>query len=329
MNKIICPVCWNAQWNSKFTAKERLIWTREEFSYGECVSCHAVFLLDKIKDFSPYYPEWYHCFDDERYPSRKKYLLRNLYGYNFWGKGIVWSITSKIFTKIHGHKPEQNICRIAEASKHILKDLNKHTIQWLSVLDLWCGSWWLLKQLQDVWFTNLTWVEPFWKPSQTWINFIESTVHDYVAQVQDKKYDIIILSHVLEHLYHHHDIIDWLKRMLSERWMIVIAMPFTWKLFNKYKEYRLSLDAPRHVIIHSIVSFRELIIKLWLTIKDEWYEQKWRDIFASEMYSRDIWFGEIAKLGLKDSERPKHDMIAKTYNQQREWWSSVTFFITH
>ena len=91
----------------------------------------------------------------------------------------------------------------------------------------------------------------------------------------------------------------------------------------------MSLDAPRHVIMHSTKSFRDLITDVWLRVIDETYEQKWRDIFASEMYSRDIGFSEINHLWLKDFERKKHEMIANVYNQQQAGWSSVTFFITH
>lgn len=329
MTQIICPVCSNTESIKTFTAKERLIWTREIFNYWECSLCKCVFLVDEIKDFSPYYPEWYHCFDDTNYPSWKKFLLKKLYMYNFRGKWSIGRVTNILFTKIHWYKPEQNICRVSTASKHILWKVDKNSIKWLSVLDLWCWSWQLLQQLETVGFKDLTWVEPFWKPSSSSITFISSNLHDYLSNVWDKKYDIIIMSHVLEHLYDHHSIMTWLKNILSTRWVIIIAMPFTGKLFDKFREYTMSLDAPRHVIMHSTSSFRWMIINKWLHVLDEWYEQKGRDIFASEMYSRDIWFSEIKKMWLRDHQKKEHAMIANAYNKQKQWWSHVTFFITH
>jgi len=137
INQIICPICCNQENNKTFQTKERLIGTREEFNYGECWSCKGVFLLDKINDFSPYYPPWYHCFDDARYPRWKKYLLQQIYEYNFWGKWIIWSITSKVFSKLYGHKPEQNICWISAAAHSIVWKITPDSIKELSVLDLW------------------------------------------------------------------------------------------------------------------------------------------------------------------------------------------------
>ncbi len=329
MTQIICPVCWNNEQNTSFFAKERLIGTREKFHYGECYSCGTVFLLDQIKDFAPYYPKQYHCFDDEHYPSWKKFLLNSIYQYNFWWIWILWSLVSKVFTWLHWYHPEQNIRRISHASHIINTSLNSHSIKKISVLDLWCWSWSLLKQLQSVWFTSLTWVEPYWEPStHKWIQFIKSNIIDYIKN-SNEEYDIIVLSHVLEHLYNHEEIIKHLKKLLKRDWIIIIAMPFIWKLFNKYRENRLSLDAPRHTIIHSIWSLTALIEKSSLNVHDIRFEQKWRDIFASEMYSRDIWFSEITGLGIKDTEFHKHKQIADTYNKQKQWWSSVTFFITH
>lgn len=329
MTQIACPICSNEQWNISFTAKERLIWTREIFNYIECVSCKCVFLKDEIKDFSPYYPKWYHCFDDSNYPNWKKFLLKKLYQYNFRGRWLIGNITYMVFMRLYGHKPEQNITRIAYAAKHILWEINYSNIKTLSLLDLGCWSWLLLKQLQDIWFKHLTWVEPFWNPKLDWIKFINSNFGEYLADSWNKKYDIIVMSHVLEHLYDHHAIIKWLKKMLNKKWVIIIAMPFTWKLFDKFREFTMSLDAPRHVIMHSTKSFRDLVINNWLSVLNEWYEQKWRDVFASEMYSRDIWFSEIKDFNIKDTEKLKHQKIAEVYNEQKEWWSHVTFFITH
>lgn len=330
MKEIVCPLCNNKENNLTFVAKERLIGTREQFNYGECSFCKAVFLIDEIEDFGKYYPEQYHCFDDDNQAKRKQYLLKHIYTYNFWWDGLIGGIVSKIFTKLHGHKPEQNICWVASAAKRIDPSLNRQTIKNsnISILDIWCGSGSLLKQLQYLGFQNLTGVEPYWKPVSQWIDFIHADIHTYVTQDHGKKYDIIILSHVLEHLYDHSAILQGLEGLLSERGIIIIAMPFTWKLFNKFRENRLSLDAPRHVIINSLDSFQDLIIKWGLKTIDIRYEQKWWDIFASEMYSWDIGFAEISQFWIKDFEFKKHNIIANTYNKQKQGWSSVTFFIS-
>lgn len=331
MSNIICPICNNSENNTKLIASEKLIGTRESFSYGECDQCKSVFLLDKIEDFAPYYPSSYHCFDINQQPYWKKLLLQSVYKYNFWWTNILWKIVTKLFYKKHWYIPEANIRRIRHAIELSgNQNPTKDSIKKIKVLDLWCGAWELLQQLSFLWFQDLTWVEPFGTQTSTNYTFFQSTIIEFLSKSNTgEKYDVIVLSHVLEHLYDHHIIIEKLKNILSPNGVIVIAMPFTWKLFNKYKENRLSLDAPRHVIIHSIASFQETISKHNLVAADIWYEQKWRDIFASEMYSRDIWFTEINSLKIPYINRNMYDKIADTYNKQQSGWSSVTFFITH
>jgi len=64
----------------------------------------------------------------------------------------------------------------------------------------------------------------------------------------DKKYDIITLWHVLEHIPNYKEVLDHLKTLLTPNGRIIIAVP-NFKSFDAvyYKQYWAGWDVPRHL----------------------------------------------------------------------------------
>ena len=65
----------------------------------------------------------------------------------------------------------------------------------------------------------------------------------------DRKFDIVILWHVLEHLEHQEELLDVVTSHLDEDGMLIIAVPnfssLQRRMFNKYWFH---LDLPRHLV---------------------------------------------------------------------------------
>lgn len=327
MKALICPICYNKDNNTQIHVKERLIWIREVFNYWQCWSCSTVFLLDEIKDFSPYYPKIYHNNTEHIGPLWKQYAMKKVLQYNAQKNSTIWFFIWKAFRKINWYWPEPALAWIGNALQILKNTKSINNIKDAMIIDIGCGWGILLSQLEKQWFKNIYGIEPFADNIKPYIQKID--IDRFIDnEGEHAKYDIVLLSHVLEHIYDHEKMLHKLMKLLTPNWILVIAMPFIWKTFSKYWESTMYLDAPRHLIIHSIKSFRALVQKVWLSIRDELYEQSYRDIAASEMYQLDINFFEWRELWLLEVNKKTNLAFSNAINRLQWWWSSATFYLS-
>lgn len=317
-----CPICWSGKEKKPLIAKEMLLGTRDNFNYLQCNDCWCAYLKNSINDFSKYYPDNYHVFSVDKLPFRKRYALEKVTEYNFYKKWLIGRFVWIIFKMIYGHLPETNIWWIWEAFRMLWwkrKDLK--------IIDIWCGKWVLLHQLSNLWFTDLSWVEPYANNEKSTIPIVKESIENFLSKKNNEKYDIVIMSHVLEHLFDHEKILEWLKKLLNKNWILIIAMPVLWKAFEKFWTNWYSFDAPRHVILHSEKSFLYLLKKFNLRIENKIYEEVPWNLFACELYTRDISFREMQNNKISVFELKKYKNYAKCLNNIKDWSSSLCFLI--
>lgn len=83
-----------------------------------------------------------------------------------------------------------------------------------------------------------------------------------ISKLENKKYDVITMWHVLEHVYDLDEQIYWLKKNLSKEGTIFIAVPnFESYDASHYKEYWAAYDVPRHLYHFSQQSIETLFGK--------------------------------------------------------------------
>ena len=109
-----------------------------------------------------------------------------------------------------------------------------------SVLDYGCGSGDFVKYLRSK-SIDAYGYEPNY-------NFCE---HDFLTNQEgwkNKKYEVIVLWHVLEHIHNPFDLIQSLKKRLNKKGKIFIAIP-NFKSFDSkyYGKYWAGYDTPRHL----------------------------------------------------------------------------------
>lgn len=100
-----------------------------------------------------------------------------------------------------------------------------------------------------------------------------------LEELSDKKYNIITLWHVLEHITELHIYIEKLKNSLSKNGKLIIAVPnFESYDATYYKQYWAAYDVPRHVWHFSKVSLNKIfkyhglkIIKIRPMLFDSFY----------------------------------------------------------
>jgi len=103
-------------------------------------------------------------------------------------------------------------------------------------------------------------------------------LEENLGKIQNKKFDVITLWHVLEHVEMLSDYILKLKELLSDNGRLVIAVP-NHKSYDAlhYKEFWAAFDVPRHLwhfsqtSIHKIFSTEEMIVEKTIPMKFDSY----------------------------------------------------------
>ena len=88
-----------------------------------------------------------------------------------------------------------------------------------------------------------------------------------LSEFKNKKFDVITLWHVLEHIENLSDYIESLKKLLKEKGTLVIAVP-NYKSYDAklYREYWAAYDVPRHLWHFSQDSISKLFSQVSMTV---------------------------------------------------------------
>jgi predicted SAM-dependent methyltransferase len=155
-----------------------------------------------------------------------------------------------------------------------------------TILDVGCGDGSLLMNLFKIGFTNLTGIDPFINKEKNYgrVNILKKNIFEI-----DEKYDFIMLHHAFEHMDEPLKVLLRLKELLNSKKYILIRIPlmnmYGWKTYNTDW---VGLDAPRHIIIHTLKSMDILAKQAGLKIKKVVFDSVPYHIWASEQYRKDI-----------------------------------------
>lgn len=259
---------------SVFTAKEMYYNSRKEFEYVEDDS-GALVIKDIPKNLSIYYPENYHChfvFNDPNSQGLKYKLSKERDLAVLLKKG--WSIGRLL-----------DLFKPAPAIFNVLAKCNLTLNS--RIVDLGCGGGSLLFQLNELGFTNLLGVDPY-LPSALKDNYELNFIQSSITEVKGK-FDLIILNHVLEHIYDQEEVLDHVKDMMHANSRLLVRIPLYKSMaWEKYHVNWFQLDAPRHLKIQSVASLKSLLKKLNLNLRYTIFDSVPNQFLRSELYHRNI-----------------------------------------
>lgn len=103
-------------------------------------------------------------------------------------------------------------------------------------------------------------------------------LNEDLYKIEQKEFDVITLWHVLEHVEKFSNYISTIKKLLSKKGRLVIAIP-NYKSYdaNHYKEFWAAYDVPRHLwhfsqtSIHKIFSEENMIVEKTIPMKFDAY----------------------------------------------------------
>ena len=268
-----CAICLNENNNMPYKIREMMFGLRDSFDYFQCGNCQCIQIKEIPENLSKYYPNDYYSFANTDSKIKKLSFFKQLQYEYLSGnnKSILGAIASFKYKSLL-----YDWCNILE-----LRDKNT------KILDVGCGGGDLLKQLENVGFTNLTGADPFISED---IHYSEN-VNIYKKSVYEltETYDVIMLHHSLEHMDKQAEVIAKLYELLRKDGKLFIRIPIYSKpLFERYGVDLVNLDAPRHLFVHSIKSITYLLNNQGFKITNTTFDANVFDIIVSEQYKKDI-----------------------------------------
>lgn len=279
-----CRICGGVAEHDRYSVREMMFGTREEFSYFLCAHCGCLQITEIPPNLSNYYPDSYYSLNQDntatrskKHPRPRAFLEKIRAGTALFGKRYKLDKLAAQFVdippEIHPVGPYIKACGIQSWDA--------------AFLDVGCGSrsWWL-SNLHDLGFTNLVGVDPHIEHDidENGIHIRKAKIHDIEGQ-----FDLITLHHSLEHIPDQANTLQAIKSRLKPRGHCLIRIPLVSSLvWEMYGTDWVGLDAPRHLYLHSLTSIELLGEKVGLELVQTSWDSCRFDFYGSEQYRRDI-----------------------------------------
>jgi len=245
--------------------------TRELFQYNLCDNCQSLVLQNIPTDYKKYYTNYY--------TGNKKYYTINFLRKLFWrlrsfiSMYLAYSLTAKI--SYNTMLKWAHLTRISYSSK---------------ILDVGCGNGDILFEFKKHGFSDLTGIDPFPPENMEALKSISISKDTIFTYNTSCSFDLIMFNHSLEHMNDHERVLEKAMQLLHPDGKLLIRMPIINEAFYNYLDNWVQIDAPRHIIIHSVKSFKLLAEKLGLEVTHIFYDSTTFQFLGSEQNLKDISF---------------------------------------
>ena len=268
-----CRVCSNNKNNRIISVKEMMIGTRELFDYLICNKCDCIQILNYPQNLNFFYSSNYYSLKTIKH-SKENFLKKSLKklrnNYTIFNK----SFTGQLIYYFFPNKQFRFLSNI---------NLNYNS----SILDVGCGNGEFLLELNKMGFNNLLGIDTYLDQDIDYsdnLKIIKKNLKDI-----NSTWDVVIFNHSFEHFFDPKSVFKQVNRILNVNGVCIIRMPIVpCYAFEKYQENWVQIDAPRHMIIHSIKSINFLIKEYKLKLLDIKYDSDEFRFWGSIQYKNNI-----------------------------------------
>lgn len=238
-----CRICGNEKDNPEYEVKELQLGLGDPFTYFRCSVCGCLQISEIPEDMCRYYPDDYYSYNStDKFDNQsflKRWLRNQRDNYSFFKKGRLgkWLMQKYPAREWYNYLDWRSDMRI---------------------LDVGCGNGAFLKTMKRSGFRFLTGIDPF---NKTDYHF-DKNFHIYKQSIDqhDGEYDVIVMSHSLEHMPDQQLAFKNIQRLLAMNGKVVVTIPmFCEELFNRYGKYWQAWDPPRHFYLHTMESLTLLV----------------------------------------------------------------------
>ena len=226
----LCPNCGSKNISFILSAKDYTV-SGEEFQVWECKNC--------TQRFTQNVPE--------KENIGKYYQSQNYISHSDTSKGLI----NNLYHKVRKHTLIQK--------KNLIKKITGEKSG--NILDVGAGTGAFLNTMKLAGW-NGTGVEPDEKAREKAKDLygISLEESERIYSLPSQSFDAITLWHVLEHVHDLHEYMDQLKKLLSAKGKLFIAVPnYTSPDQKIYKEFWAAYDVPRHLYHFSPEAMKSLL----------------------------------------------------------------------
>lgn len=266
-----CRGCGNSNDNEEFRCREMFLGSRQSFSYVLCNKCKSLSIMQIPVNLDDLY-RGYYSFKNEQLnkPRVVKNLCRRLVLSHPRSLGRFLSLFLRDFDDL-------KIKALAPYIKS--KDC--------SILDVGCGIGTFLDEVRELGFCDLLGIDPFLSTDQLSKRGVQllRAKPDYIK----RKYEIVTLHHVYEHMENPLEGLKSIKNLLTEGGVAIIRIPNIESYsFRKFRASWEGIHAPYHFFLPSARCLSDLATRAGLEIIETRFEQKVSLFLNSVAHSLDI-----------------------------------------
>lgn len=269
-----CRICDNHLDNKEYMVREMMFGTKEEFLYFECAHCGCLQIADRPSNMERYYPSGYVSFAESESSSAIRWFFEKKRNeYVLFGRGLL----GRIVHSLHN----------VRLSVDIIKNTGVERCS--RILDVGCGNGRsLLCPLRKMGFNNLFGVDPYIAT-----DIVTDRLRIFKKNIDELpdtyQFDLIVLSHSLEHIWDHNGTLVKARSLLSEKGVCLVRIPLkTDYIWHRYGVNWVQLDAPRHFFLHTQKSFKLLANEAGLAIRNIVFDSTDVQFWGSEQYMANI-----------------------------------------
>ncbi|TAE50788.1 MAG: class I SAM-dependent methyltransferase [Bacteroidetes bacterium] len=226
----VCPVCHSDKIQSRFSALDYTV-TQTTFEIWDCQSCSASFTQDIPTEE-----------EVGRYYQSSEYIS-------------------------HSNTRQGLIAKLYQAARAYTRRAKRNMIEGFrsgakgNILDIGCGTGEFLSEMKDGgWKTLGLEPDPGARAQALSTHQLEVLPSAHLFQLQDARFDVITMWHVLEHVHQLHQYLDTIHQHLHADGSLWIAVPnHTSADAAHYGAAWAAWDVPRHLYHFSPLSMKQLL----------------------------------------------------------------------
>jgi 2-polyprenyl-3-methyl-5-hydroxy-6-metoxy-1,4-benzoquinol methylase len=313
---MLCRIC-GANVINEFKVKEMMFGTYDEFVYVQCSNCGCLQIKDYLTNIDRYYPSDYYSFSAPRVKDLrlqgkiKIFMKRYRDSYAVFHSGLLGALLYSLF-------PNSGLEFLEEVSQ---LEINSR------ILDVGCGSGYLLTRLADLGFKHLSGIDLY----------IDQTITDSSKRIfikkaelkdlpEDQTYDVIMLHHSLEHMPNQHDVFFEIGKRLTSAGVCIIRIPIINLAFEEFRENWVQIDAPRHYYLHTEESVSKLVKASGLKVVKVVYDSTEFQFVGSIKYQHGIALRDNYDFTKKELQTFKREAQKRNKNRKGD---QACFYLRH
>lgn len=248
-----------------------------DWHYGECADCGSLHLLNPPADLSPYYPRNYYSMKappDLPLPTGIRKVL--------WRWRNQGQLTQRGLAGVVARlRPRPDTVHVFDELRTVHDSPSLNT----RILDVGCGHGDWLHAARQAGFTHLHGCDPFAPPLEN------RPIRIFACKPSELRgpYDLIRLSHSLEHMPDQFAPMRAIVRLLAPGGRCMIAIPMAQSAArDEYGADLIGLDPPRHFVLHTEASLTRLAHAVGLRVVRASHDYTPQDFWGSELYRRGL-----------------------------------------